>query len=838
MNVLLDQHLQQPLPSVRTLRPELPAAADAVIAKATAKDAKDRFTDVLEVATAFHAAIEGRGRSSLATADLRNPYKGLRAFHEPDAGDFFGREVVIRRLIERLAEPSANARFLCVIGPSGSGKSSLVRAGVVPALRRGAIEGSERWFVVDLMPGAHPLRELETALLGVAVEPPPSLLDDLERDERGLARAVERILPDPDAELVIVLDQLEEVFTLVEDDSERTQLLRGIVAAAEDPSSRVRVIATLRADFYDQPLSILGFGDLLAARSEAITPMSPVQLERAIAGPAERAGLEFEPGLVAAMVADVTDRPGALPLLQYALTELAERPDGGRLTLERYRGIGGVSGALARRAEQIFVELAPAARDECRQLFLRLVTLGEGAEEARRRVRRSELVPAADASTTNGVIEIFGRHRLVSFDRDPITREPTVEIAHEALLLAWARLQGWIDEARDDLRTRNAISISATAWTAARSDESFLLRGARLEQMASWAETTSVALSPADEGFLRASVARRDDEAAAEDARRARERGLERRSVKRLRALVAVLTAGVLAAATLTVIALDRNETAQRATRLAFARELATAASANLEVDRELAVLLALESMRANDGTAFPQVEEILRRAGTVVSIDTSGILGQGVHDVAVTPDGHAVAVAADDGSVGVWDLLTGRRTFTDRSPEPCGVISCPDVRWVSMSDDASTLATVTPETSEGFNVFHVWDLASGRETFTVAPTPGAFAPGFVALSPDGSLLATAEWSTIQMYPVGTGQPMWRLRGFGSVPYLTFSPDGAHLFFGLFDLNRAPGPVSSTSRPERPRSSSRVRRSMANPRSAPMARASPSSTGTRPMPEH
>ena len=156
LNVLLDQHLQQPLPSVRESRPELPAAVDAVIAKATAKNAEDRFADVLELATAFRAAIEGRRGSSLVAADLRNPYKGLRAFLEADAGDFFGREVVVRRLVERLAEPSASARFLCVVGPSGSGKSSVVRAGLVPALRRGAIEGSERWFVVDLMPGAHP----------------------------------------------------------------------------------------------------------------------------------------------------------------------------------------------------------------------------------------------------------------------------------------------------------------------------------------------------------------------------------------------------------------------------------------------------------------------------------------------------------------------------------------------------------------------------------------------------------------------------------------------------------------------------------------------------------
>ena len=169
--------------------------------------------------------------------------------------------------------------------------------------------------------------------------------------------------------------------------------------------------------------------------------MSPEELERAIVAPAERAGLAVEPRLLAAMIADVVDRPGALPLLQYALTELAERREDGVLTLVGYRRIGGVSGALARRAEQLFEAMNEGARDACRQVFLRLVTLGEGSEDTRRRVRRSELQPLADARTMDGVLDAFGRHRLLSFDRDPATREPTVEIAHEALLGAWDRLQ-------------------------------------------------------------------------------------------------------------------------------------------------------------------------------------------------------------------------------------------------------------------------------------------------------------------------------------------------------------------------------------------------------------
>jgi serine/threonine protein kinase len=221
MQELLDHHLREAIPSVRETRPELPPAVDAVIAKATAKDARERFSEALELAAAFRAALWGGTAVTEPVAEIRNPYKGLRAFLEVDARDFFGREALTERLLRRLDEDGEASRFLAVVGPSGSGKSSAVRAGLVPALRRGAVEGSEHWYVIDLTPGPHPLRELESALLALAVEPPPSLLDMLEGDTLGLVRATKRVLPDPDAELLVVLDQLEEVFTLVEDEDER-----------------------------------------------------------------------------------------------------------------------------------------------------------------------------------------------------------------------------------------------------------------------------------------------------------------------------------------------------------------------------------------------------------------------------------------------------------------------------------------------------------------------------------------------------------------------------------------------------------------------------------------
>jgi DNA-binding SARP family transcriptional activator/ABC-type glycerol-3-phosphate transport system substrate-binding protein len=648
LTALLDHHMRVTIPSVRTVRPQLPNSVDAVIARATAKDPGDRFADVVEVATAFRAALVGTAAVREPVGEIRNPYKGLRAFLEADAGDFFGREAVIERLIRSMAEDDAAARFLAVVGPSGSGKSSVVRAGLVPALRRGTIPGSERWYVIEVLPGLHPFREIETALLGVAVDPPPSLMEELERDELGLVRAVDRVLPDPHAELVIVLDQLEEVFTLVQDDIERSHVLASVRAAALEPESRVRVVTTLRADFYDAPLSVPGFGDLLAARTEAITPMTPEELERAIVAPADNAGLVVEPRLLAEMIADVADRPGALPLLQYALTELAEHADDGVLSLDAYRRIGRVSGALARRAEQLFEPMNETGRDACRQLFLRLVNLGEGTEDTRRRVRRSELLTLADARAMEGEIDTFGRHRLLSFDRNPDTREPTVEIAHEALLREWSRLRDWIDASREDLRLRARISAATTEWLQAEQGHGYLLTGARLAQAEEATTRDAIRLTETEREYLDASLARREAEVASERMRHAREISLERRARTRLRGLVAVLAAGLLAAASLTALTVNRSREAERRRDEATVTVLTEAVLANLQTDPALSLLLALHAVNASLSFDRPVP------AGTVEALHLALQANRVQYPVA---DGTTAVIAGPAGRRGVFAL-------------------------------------------------------------------------------------------------------------------------------------------------------------------------------------
>ena len=606
LTALLDRHVRDAVPSVRDVRPQIPRAVDEVIARSTAKDPSQRFTDVVEVASELRAAFEGIRVHRVPSGPIRNPYKGLRAFLEADAGDFFGREAVTERLVRSLAEDDPAARFLAVVGPSGSGKSSVVRAGLIPALRRGVIPGSERWYVIEVLPGRHPMREIEAALLGVAVEPPPSLMEVLERDELGLLRAVDRVLPDPDAELLIVLDQFEEVFTLVDDEHERSHLLASLRAAAFEPGSRVRVVMTLRADFYDVPLSVPNFGDLLASRTEAITPMHSEELERAIVAPADRAGLVVEPRLLAEMITEVADRPGALPLLQYALTELAEGAKDDVLSLDSYRRIGRVSGALARRAEQLFQSMNETGHDACRQLFLRLVALGEGTEDTRRRVRRSEVLTLADARAMDGIIETYGRHRLLSFDRDPDTREPTVEIAHEALLREWSRVRAWIEASRDDLRLHARISSATDDWDAAGRDADYLLTGIRLAQAEESTRDDSIRLTGTERAYLDASLARRDAEVAAERDRHDREIRLERRARTRLRGLVAALAAGLLLAASLTAIAVNRSREAERRSDEAAVLGLTGASLSHLQTDPDNSLQLALQAVRLSADLGEP----------------------------------------------------------------------------------------------------------------------------------------------------------------------------------------------------------------------------------------
>jgi DNA-binding SARP family transcriptional activator/ABC-type glycerol-3-phosphate transport system substrate-binding protein/tRNA A-37 threonylcarbamoyl transferase component Bud32 len=581
-----------------------------VILKATSAEPQDRYPDVETFVVAVRAAMGAQvAPVESALAALVNPYKGLHPFEESDAADFFGRERVVERLIARLGTSGTGGRFVALVGPSGSGKSSVVKAGLLPALRHGALSGSADWFVVEISPGRHPYEELEAGLLRVAVNPPASLLEQLTGGDGGIRRSVRRALPER-SQLLLIVDQFEELFTQAPPATTQA-FLDALAAAVADPRVGLRVVATLRADFYDRPLGHRAIGELLRRGTEVITPMSPEELERAINGPTERLGVRFEPGLVAEIVADVSDRPAALPLLQFALTELFDQRPGAIIHLASYRELGGVSGALIRRAEALYSGFDDPARQAARQVLLRLVTLGEAGDDVRRRVLRQELTALGDPAV-EVVLDAFGRHRLLSFDRDPVTRGPTVEIAHEALLTEWGRLREWIDDSRDDVRQERRLATAAAEWQAADQEPAYLLRDARLDQAAAWAAGTDLSLGPGERAFLDSSIAQRDAEVAAERERGRREEWLRRRTKQRTRQLVG---AGIVLALVAAVAAFavtqrnDANRLAQELSDTAEPRRLA-AASILARDDPELAMLLALESLDASAEAGIPAVVE------------------------------------------------------------------------------------------------------------------------------------------------------------------------------------------------------------------------------------
>ena len=527
---------------------------------------------------------------------VRNPYKGLRPFGEQDSPDFFGREALVARLVERLGHVARAGRFLAVVGPSGSGKSSAVRAGLVPALRAGELPGSERWRIAVMLPGSRPFRELAAALRSIGPGCPPGLGDQLERDG-DLAGAFAQVAPDDAGHLVLVVDQLEELWSLVEDEAERARFVEGLAEALAARDGRLLVIVTLRADFLDRPLRTPGLGELVRAGTELVTPLDRDELERAIVRPAASVGAQLEPGLATEMIADVARQPGELPLLQYALTELFERSDGKRLTREGYAAIGGVLGALGRRADDVHAVLDSEGREIARQAFLRLVAPSESGDPTARRITRSELRTLSDDQRrVDQVVDAFGLRRLLSFDRDAVTGEPTVEVAHEALLVRWPRLAGWIEEKREDLWTRRRLADAASDWIHAGRDQGYLVSGSRLDLFASWAASTDLRLDGPERELLDASLAERARQDEADAARQAHERALERRAATRLRALVAVLAAATFIAIALSVAVYGQGEAAREQGAIATARELAAAAVGNLGADPQLSLLLAWQA--------------------------------------------------------------------------------------------------------------------------------------------------------------------------------------------------------------------------------------------------
>ena len=413
-------------PAVHVQRPTVPFTVDEVLWRAMAWQPDERFATLEAFVAGFLAALEGREASAPERArEITNPYKGLEAFTEADQANFHGRRAVVGELVAQISLSGRNGRFVVAVGASGSGKSSVVRAGLVPRLRSGALDGSERWLYATMVPGSDPFAALHRALRPVAAAAPPEPDAGDDGDER-FRRIIRDAVPDGQP-LLLVIDQLEELFTLVSDEDVRRPFLDGLVDVVNDEGSAVRVAATLRADFLDRPLRYAEFGQLVKNGAVTIVGMSASEIAEAVTEPAASIGVEVEPALVTELVADVVDQPASLPLLQFTLTELFERSSAGErpvMTLAGYRNLGGVEAAVALRAEAAVAFLPTADRDLARRVFLRLVSVDDDNTVSRRRAGRAQLLGlSADAQEVDRLLDRFGAARLLTFDHDADTRE-------------------------------------------------------------------------------------------------------------------------------------------------------------------------------------------------------------------------------------------------------------------------------------------------------------------------------------------------------------------------------------------------------------------------------
>ena len=329
---------------------------------------------------------------SAGQVSLPCPYKGLAAFQPEDRDLFFGREEIVSALLARLAQ----APLLAVVGASGTGKSSVVRAGLLPGVWRGALPGSGAWRTIVMSPGPRPLAELAAQLALLLHQGPTALLRELGSDERALDLAVRQLLvgANPAARLLLIVDQLEELFTICEDETERQQFLDIVLYAVGAPGARTSAVVVLRADFYGYVAGVPALAAVLESNHALIGPMRESELRAAVERPALHVGLRLEPALVDAIVADVIDQPGALPLLSHSLLETWNGRTGRTLTLYAYRAAGGARGALARTADAVIASLQPEQRPIARSIFLRLVEVGEGTDDTSRRAQVSELNPS------------------------------------------------------------------------------------------------------------------------------------------------------------------------------------------------------------------------------------------------------------------------------------------------------------------------------------------------------------------------------------------------------------------------------------------------------------
>jgi Novel STAND NTPase 1/Bacterial transcriptional activator domain/WD domain, G-beta repeat len=740
-----------------------------------------------------------------APASGEPPFKGLEYFDVADAALFFGRELPTAKLVARLRE----SRFLSVIvGASGSGKSSLIRAGLVPALQKGGSladgilppSGSRNWEIHILTPTPHPLTALATSLTRDAesVTATATLLDDLAREPRSLYLHTFRRATAGHPHLLLVVDQFEELFTLCRDEFEREAFVDNLLAAvAPDGGGPLTLVLTLRADFYAHLAQYPELREAVAKQQEYIGPMTAEELRRAIEEPAKRGGWEFEPGLVDLILRDVGDEPGALPLLSHPLLETWKRRSGHTLTLKGYSEAGGVRGAIAQTAETTYLQLTPEQQAIAHNIFLRLTELGEGTEDTRRRATIHELVPNERAEArVRTVLTRLADARLITLGED------SAEVAHEALIREWGRLREWLSADREGLRLHRHLTEAAQEWELLEREPGALYRGAHLAQAREWALTNQERTNELERVFLEASQESVEREAAEREAQRRRE----------LESVMQIAQAAQKLAEEQKHLAEEQRLRADEQKRLAEeqrqrAEEQKLRAEEQSRAARQLrkrayflasafllAIVLALialfsgEQARANAIAA----QENANRADQERQIEFARELAAtAVNNLDVDPE-RSILLALQAVSVG--RPIGGSALSNAEEALHHAVVSSrlrltlrghtASVSGAAFSPDGTRLATFSYDGSA-----KVWDARSGRELFNLPTEFDSVEYDVVhgiAFSPDGKLIATVapdNGDKVLLWDASTGAalPTTFCCHYNTITSISFSRDGTRL---------------------------------------------------------